>query len=314
VNRPTESYLKVHYELRPAKQVERRMLVDALQILSLSDFQIRDYQYTGMGSIYFIDFILFHRALGVSKMLSVEYSTNVAKRVEFNRPFKCVNLQIAPIGDVIPTLSGSLKHILWLDYDAPLSATHLQDVSLAGTYLTTGSILLVTVDAEPPTESDEPADWRNYFSEQAGEYFDAKLKNGDFAQSKLPARSVELIERALQGGMVGRTNIDFIPLFNFVYQDGHKMLTMGGMIGTQEDRDRIAKSALSRCTYYRDDLKLEPCVITVPRLTRKERQYLDQFMPCEDRWIPDDFELKHDDVLAYRDIYRYCPAYAELFF
>lgn len=28
---PSESYLKVHYELRPAKQVERRMIIDAFQ-------------------------------------------------------------------------------------------------------------------------------------------------------------------------------------------------------------------------------------------------------------------------------------------
>jgi hypothetical protein len=50
---PTASYLKVHYELRPAKQVERRMLIDAFQQLAQAGFQIRDYQYTGMGSIYF---------------------------------------------------------------------------------------------------------------------------------------------------------------------------------------------------------------------------------------------------------------------
>jgi len=30
MNSPTQSYKKVHYELRPAKQVERRMLIDAL--------------------------------------------------------------------------------------------------------------------------------------------------------------------------------------------------------------------------------------------------------------------------------------------
>ena len=63
MNLPTESYQKVHYELRPAKQVERRMLVDALLGLAVAGFPIQDYQYTGMGSIYFIDFILFHRFL-----------------------------------------------------------------------------------------------------------------------------------------------------------------------------------------------------------------------------------------------------------
>ena len=50
-----ESWRKVPYDLRPAKQAERRMLVDAFMILSQAGFPIRDYQYTGMGSVYFVD-------------------------------------------------------------------------------------------------------------------------------------------------------------------------------------------------------------------------------------------------------------------
>ena len=50
-----QSCLKVQYELRSAKQVERRMLIDALQTLSASGFDISQYQYTGFGSVYFVD-------------------------------------------------------------------------------------------------------------------------------------------------------------------------------------------------------------------------------------------------------------------
>src|SRR5438477_10122475 len=107
---PSESYLTVHYELRPAKQVERRMLVDALLSLSAAGFPIKHYQYTGMGSIYFIDFMLFHRLIGIKSMLSVEYDINIARRVEFNRPFECVATEIAAIGDVIPRLSRDRQH------------------------------------------------------------------------------------------------------------------------------------------------------------------------------------------------------------
>jgi hypothetical protein len=160
---PTESYLKVHYELRPAKQVERRMLVDAFQKLILSGFPIQDYQYTGMGSIYFIDFVLFHRLIGIKKLMSVEYSKSIAKRVDFNRPFKCVDVAIEPIGNVIPRLSKDLRHILWLDYDDTLCGSHLADIATAGTFLSVGSILLITVDTEPPTNEDEPEKWRDYF-------------------------------------------------------------------------------------------------------------------------------------------------------
>jgi hypothetical protein len=309
---PTESYLKVHYELRPSKQVERRMLIDAFQLLAQSGFSIRDYQYTGMGSIYFVDFSLMHRLLGIDRLLSVEYSQKVRKRVHFNKPFNSVDIKIAPIGDVIPTLSPDLMHILWLDYDGVLQNGHLQDAMLATTYLSVGSFLLITVDVEPPDETAKPAGWREWFSEQGGEYFDDAWKVKDFARSLLPRRNIDLLSRAIQAGLAGRQNVEFIPIFNFLYRDGHEMLTIGGIIGGAIERRKINGSALAGTPYYRDDLRKEPCVIKVPRLTKKERQYLDSEMPCPDNWTPDQFELTWDNVNAYRDIYRFCPSYAEL--
>lgn len=308
---PTESYLKVHYELRPAKQVERRMLIDAFQLLAQSGFSIRDYQYTGMGSIYFVDFSLMHRLLGINRMLSVEYSTNVRKRVAFNRPFAWVDTKIAPIGDVIPTLSKDRQHILWLDYDGIIQNSHLQDVSVAATFLSVGSLLLVTVDIEPDC-LDGPSGWLDHFREEGGEYFDSSLRKKDFGQSQLARRNIDLIGKAIKAGLTGRSGVQFIPMFNFVYRDGHEMLTVGGMIGTSSERRRIAGSGLAETDYFRSTLEKDPCVIEVPRLTRKERQHLDAQMPCDVGWVPLEFELSADHVIAYQKIYRYCPSYAEL--
>jgi Putative O-methyltransferase len=312
MSEPTRSYLKVQYELRPAKQVERRMLIDSLQMLMEAGFQIRSYKYTGMGSVYFIDFMLFHRLLGIRDMLSVEYDRNIAKRVEFNRPFESVDTEIAPIGQVIPKLSKDLKHLVWLDYDGVLRSSHLQDIATATTYLSVGSILLITVDIEPPTDEDSPEQWRQHFVNEALDFFDPSLQVKDFAKSKLPKRNIELVAKAIHAGLAGRRDAEFIPMFNFVYKDGNQMLTMGGMVGTSVEKRRVRTSALADSPYFRGDFETEPCVITVPRLTRKERQYLDGFMPCKDLWTPDDFELSWEMVSAYRDIYRYCPNYAEM--
>jgi hypothetical protein len=308
---PTESYLKVHYELRPAKQVERRMLIDAFQLLAQSGFLIRDYQYTGMGSIYFIDFTLIHRLLGIKRMLSVEYSASIRKRVEFNKPFAWVETKIAPIGDVIPTLSKDLRHILWLDYDSIIQRAHLYDISQAATFLTVGSILLVTIDVDP-SNADGPDGWLEHFRAEGGEYLDSTLSKKGFAQSQLPRRNIDLIKKAIQSGLVGRREVDFIPIFSFVYRDGHQMLTVGGMIGTPSERRRIAGSALAEAEYFRASLEDDPCIIIVPRLTRKERQHLDAQMPCAKGWTPAEFELSEESIVAYEKIYRYCPTYAEL--
>src|SRR5688572_9613488 len=98
---PTESYRKVFYDLRPSKQVERRMIVDVLQELAEAGIRLRDYEYTGFGSIYFVDFILLHRLLGLRKLLSVEIVASAEQRVRFNKPFGDVRVEIGAIGDVL---------------------------------------------------------------------------------------------------------------------------------------------------------------------------------------------------------------------
>lgn len=309
---PSKSYLKVNYEFRPAKQVERRMLIDALQMLGEGGFPIREYSYTGMGSVYFIDFILFHRLLGIDRMMSVEYDNSIEKRINFNRPFEFIDIQISPVGDVIPSLSSDQKHILWLDYDDIISRNQLQDIALASTYLTGGSIFLVTIDVEPPTKTDRPKDWKEYFLSEAGDYLDRKTPVAAFAKSELPKRNVELVNSALKAGLVGRSDVEFIPIFNFLYKDSHQMITVGGMFGGKTEKRKIRGSAIADAFYYRPSLRQEPCVIHVPLLTRKERQYLDGLMPYDDSFSPTDFEITSELLSAYREIYRFCPSYAEL--
>jgi hypothetical protein len=184
--------------------------------------------------------------------------------------------------------------------------------SSAATFLSVGSILLVTVDVEPPIKEGAPKDWHDYFKEEAADFMDPAFQLKDFAKSELPQRNIELVAKAIKAGMSGRTGVEFLPLFNFTYQDGHQMQTMGGMFGTSVEKRNIQASDLAESSFYRKDFQKPPCIIKVPRLTRKERQYLDAFMPCEDSWTPEPFELSKENVEAYRDIYRFCPTYAEL--
>ncbi|HEY3242585.1 MAG TPA: O-methyltransferase [Phycisphaerae bacterium] len=314
MNESTESFRRVQYDLRPAKQIERRMIVDALQLLAMEGFSIRDYQYTGMGSIYFVDFVLFHRLLGMERMVSVEQSP-IQGRVAFNKPFRVVAVEMCPVGDYIPRLSRDLRHLLWLDYDSVLSTEHLEDVSLAGTYLTPGSILLVTVDSEPPVRVEaagSPERWREYFMEVGKNYVDPAWESGLFAQSKLPFVNALILENALRAGLSGRRDVEFLPLFNFIYADGHRMVTIGGMVVSDVEKRRVLASRLPQAFYYRRRLEEPAYEIHVPKVTRKERFLLDSAMPCDEGWKPDSLDLPAEDIDAYRQIYRFFPAYGEL--
>jgi hypothetical protein len=152
-------------------------------------------------------------------------------------------------------------------------------------------VLIVTVDIEPPTANDNPDEWRQYFAAEVREYLDPSLEIKAFAKSELPQRNVELIAKAIKAGITGRTGVEFLPLFNFLYQDGHQMLTMGGMVGSAVEKRKIKGSGLADVSYFRDNFDNKPCIIKVPRLTRKERQHLDSFMPCKDSWKPEEFEI-----------------------
>src|SRR4051794_20885935 len=111
------SYLSVHYLLRPAKNVQRKMLCEALQRLSVYR-PVNSYQYVGFGSVYFGDFCLFHRQLGIETMTTIEKHEPDEARVRFNLPYKCVDLKMGSAAARLPEIDWSTSpSISWLDYD-----------------------------------------------------------------------------------------------------------------------------------------------------------------------------------------------------
>lgn len=308
----SNSALSVQYDLRPAKQVERRMMLDAFQRLAQATFPIRDYRYTGFGSLFFVDFLIFHKMLGINDMLSIEHDPTLELRVKYNSPFRFIEVKIAEATDVIPTLSPDKLHILWLDYDWPVTGAILNDIYLAGSQLSRGSILLITVDVEPPDkESEEPRASKNYFEREAGRYL-SLVEIGDYAKSNLNKISKMVIMNALKEGMVARRNLDYYPLFYFDYADGHRMMTLGGVIGSQVEKGKLNSINKEGAEYLRMGINDNPYEIKVPVFTRKERHMLDSAMPCPDGWQPNDFPVPPEYIQAYREIYRFLPSYAEL--
>jgi len=312
-----KSYEKVHYEFRPAKQVERRMLLHALHALRDVNYRISTYEYTGLGSIYFIDFVLFHRYLGLNKLTSVEGDRDIDDRVDFNCPYDLIDVIHDDMSAQIARLSPDHPHILWLDFDSLLTDELLESVLLAATQLSARSILLITVDAEPPGRPEDglkkwnPTAWMRYYKTEAADYLWRGINRHDFAREALPATNARILQAVIDEGLRER-EVEFIGMFSFLYADGHRMLSVGGMIGSAEDRRCIQSLDRGELFFMRDSITDDPFEIRVPLVTRKERHYLDHYMPCKDDWLPKDFEMKPDDVNAYRTIYRYYPAYTEM--
>lgn len=314
---------KVPYDLRPRKQVERRMMAHVFQLLAESGFPISTYRYAGFGAFFFMDFILFRRLLGITDMVSIEHDLGCKKRVRFNCPYKDIDVRFLSSSDYIAEMSRDKPHILWFDYDGPVSHDHLADLETAVALLSAGSILIATFDVDFDKADDirvresesnkRMIAWFNRFQDECGDLFDPTWDIGDFTASDLPKRAITVVKNAILSGLNMRDEITFEPLFNFLYADGHEMLTIGGVISSKHEKRKLRSVGWKDVPFARRNLALDPFRIEVPVLTRKERLHIDSHMPCEPEWVPEDFEIDSEAIQDYRKVYRYCPLYAELF-
>jgi hypothetical protein len=121
------SFKKFNYGLRPCKQVERKILIEQFQRLSELGYRISDYRYVGFGSVYYVDFIMFHKYLRIRKMDCIEHSTD-QRRMRFNKPYRFITLRLRPYADAVTSIRRTIPYLVWLDYDYPMTASMLQDI------------------------------------------------------------------------------------------------------------------------------------------------------------------------------------------
>ena len=308
----SESYLSVAYDLRPAKQVERRILLDFFRRLSGLGVAVEDFRYTGMGSIHFVDHILFHKFLGIDKLVSVERDEGIEKRIKFNRPFDSVELEFMDIGEYIPQLDHSEKHIVWLDYDYGLSEDMIGDVRVTASLLPEKSFVLVTADVEPPKASTGAKDNYYHYKDIAEELWEPSWSHSDFSNSKLHRRILDLLGLAFSEGVAGRSKVDALACLSFVYSDGHKMVTLGVQLGGSQERTALERIQSEGAYYMVSSFDGEPFHISVPVLTRRERMYLEAAMPSKDYQGISSAGVSEDDFGKFGKVYRFLPSYAEL--
>ena len=80
------STLTINFSLRQNKAIERAIAFDALSMGR--EFLGEHAVYIGLGSLWFQDFQMAHRLLGVETMVSIEGNESVYSRAEFNAPLR----------------------------------------------------------------------------------------------------------------------------------------------------------------------------------------------------------------------------------
>ncbi|MBC8234777.1 hypothetical protein H8E77_34970 [bacterium] len=309
-----ESYRRINYSLRPAKNVERKMLSEALSRLSCFE-SVGNYRYIGFGSTYFSDFILFHKFLRISNMISIERAVWDRERFEFNLPFKCIEIEFGESNDILPSLPWDAKTILWLDYDSQLKDTMLEDISCFYACAVPGSMIIVTVNAD--TRAEKFKDLLKNLKEQVGEEkVPADVSNEylkDWGKAKVYRRIIKNeIDQTLtqrNGGLEDDKQIIYKQLFNFHYSDGARMLTVGGLLYEKSQVDIVDKCKFQDLPFVRfNDTHYN---IEIPSLTYREIRHLDKHLPSENIETLQVSPIPKEDVKKYARVYRYFPTFAE---
>lgn len=100
------SFRKINYSLRPAKHAERKMMGEIFRRAAAFS-ALETYRYVGLGSVWFSDFSLYHKMLGIGEMVSIERATGCKARFEANRPFN-IEMRFKPTTEALPELDWKL--------------------------------------------------------------------------------------------------------------------------------------------------------------------------------------------------------------
>lgn len=144
----------VNYSLRPAKNIERKMMVEALSRIG-TVAPLSSYRYVGMGSEFFNDFSLFHQYLGIKSMVSIERDLHRISRCNFNKPYQCIEVKHGKSSEVLPVLQWQERNVVWLDYTGRLESSSLSDLEFLVSQVVSGSVVIWSVNADPWDECDD---------------------------------------------------------------------------------------------------------------------------------------------------------------
>jgi hypothetical protein len=328
------SYRRLNYALRPGKAIERKMLCEGFRRLHPFD-RVENYRYVGFGSIYFSDFDLFHRSLGLQRMLSIEKDAHAEASFLFNKPYSCIDLDCRPASAVLPGLTWDRRAIVWLDYDGRLDDDVLADASVVAARAPSGSMFLVSVNVQADREPD--AAGRAAYEREMGEAFEIdayrlrelRRRIGDALPAEVTGRDLRgpglaevsrrVVHARVAEALAGRNatmptaeRLSYRQVFFFAYSDGALMMTVGGVIVAEGEGDKFAACDFGDLDFART--AGVPYRIEVPHLTMKEMRHLNAQLPRIGKGLDAPPGVSDADIAKYAEIYRYFPTYAESVF
>lgn len=307
----------ISYDLRPTKQTERRILLEVLRGASKHIPLLKTFRYVGMGANRFYDFLLMHKYLGVSEMISLEHDANMHRRAKFNCPYGFIDVVNKSTSDLIAENSFEKNSIVWFDYDGGLSSTIIEDISSLGRKLPTGGFFFVTTyGGFPGAVEKQPAAERLEWIEEILGDGAAGVSLADVEKATAHIAIYKTLITAFKTSFAYRRDGIFVPLLCVKYSDSKPMVTVGGGFFDTAKVQDVKDDVHASLPFL--DIKNEALYeIRSLYLTEKERTLFDRAVtsPVERSRNVElqltSFGFNKEDISAYRELVRFHPRYVE---
>lgn len=308
----------IPYDLRPAKQSERGILVDLLKIGGECGLPIRDYRYIGMGANRFYDFLMLHKYLGLRNMVSLEHDNDMFKRAQYNVPYNFIEVKNTTVAQFLADDISNAKDIFWLDYDGGIGPHISADITSMAVRLKPGDFCFVTLFGGPGgrlqkmNDADRLTTLSDTLHQLAG---DVKLE--DVQNANFPRAIHKILMAAFKNAFATRTDGKFVPLLQVEYSDSQPMVTVGGVLLAQEVASTY-RVKLKRALPFLSTTNTELYEIRSLCLTEKERNLFDRAVTARTKRSAErnkltTFGFKDEEFDAYKELLRYLPRYVETF-
>jgi hypothetical protein len=307
---------RINYNIRTAKSIERKMILNIVkEIFKYHD--ISRCRYIGMGSTYFADFKLFHRELHINNMISFEMEDSLMPRVDFNKPYKCINVLPGKSTELLEDIwDENLIDFLWMDYDNELEYDYFNDVELIFSNIQPGGIYLMSCNRGLKNHS------MTSFKEKFGELAPLDISMDDLSGNKDYITIHRMLTNKINEVLTQRNyllsdedKLVFRQLFFFTYKDGAPMISFGGLIDKVNSGFTLEKYNLQYFDFVmtsNDRYTIDP-----PLLSYKEVLLLNAFLPDSEDVIgllPEINFIPRSDLNRYRKFYKYLPNYMDVIF
>lgn len=317
---PKSSAWGIPYEIRPSKQVERRLVMDIVDLARGAGLEPKNLPFIGMGGVRFIDFLLAHKVLGINRFISLEHDETLWSRCNLNKPFDDLEIFEGEAASFINERGFDNPSFVWFDLEKMASKDAQEDIVAAATAVKPGTFLFATATAELPSQLDSMkmkarlAHLRSQFGPLANDIPEEWMN-----KKKFHLASANLAGKFLNFGFGGRIDGKFYPLINIAYKDSNWMATVGGFFGNEIQGASIQHLVRDRHPYLAREHSTPPFVLEQFNITEREKHIFDRAATAMPRRSSAKNQLRklgfRDSIVdQYSDLMRFIPRYVETLF